>query len=96
MAKKRKVSSRPTAEGPPAGWNEQGGKLGAINSYEDVADSEDEFHINRDKIMLEDEPDAKRRRKWQEEGMIVPILFVIKHQLTSVQTRYLNHPTRRY
>jgi hypothetical protein len=68
MVKKRKISSRPVTEDSVAGWNDRGGKLAAINSYEDVADSEDEFHINRDKIMLDDGPDAKRRRKWQEEG----------------------------
>jgi U3 small nucleolar RNA-associated protein 3 len=68
MVKKRKISSRPVTEDSVAGWNDRGGKLAAINSYEDVADAEDEFHINRDKIMLDDGPDAKRRRKWQEEG----------------------------
>ena len=40
----------------------------AVNSYEDVADSEDEFHINRDKILLDEGPAAKRLRKYQEEG----------------------------
>lgn len=40
----------------------------AYTTYEDLADSEDEFHINRDKVMLDDEPDVKRRKKWQEEG----------------------------
>ncbi|KIN06294.1 hypothetical protein OIDMADRAFT_141894 [Oidiodendron maius Zn] len=71
MAKKRKVSSHPVAGSPPAGWNDEGGRLGAINSYEDIADSEDEFHINRDTVMLDDEPDAKRRRKWQEEDALL-------------------------
>ena len=47
----------------------QDGKLGPIRTYEDVADSEDEFHINRDKILLDDGPDAKRRKRWEEEGM---------------------------
>lgn len=39
-----------------------------INTYEDVADSEDEFFINRDKILLEEGPVQKRRRKLEEEG----------------------------
>ena len=39
-----------------------------VNSYEDVAGSDDEFHINRDKILLDEGPEAKRRRKWQENG----------------------------
>jgi U3 small nucleolar RNA-associated protein 3 len=75
MAKKRKASGRPAVEDSLAGWNERGGKLGPINTFEDVADSEDEFHINRDKILFEDGPDAKRRRKWQEEGTSAPIPF---------------------
>jgi U3 small nucleolar RNA-associated protein 3 len=69
MAKKRKVSAPAAGRDSSTGWNDQGGKLHAISSYEDVADSEDEFHISRDKILLDDGPDAKRRRKWQEEGM---------------------------
>jgi len=42
--------------------------MGPITTYEDIADSEDEFHINRDKVLLDEGPEAKRRRKWQEEG----------------------------
>ncbi|CAN9407382.1 unnamed protein product [Alternaria alternata] len=38
-----------------------------INTFEDVADSEDEFHMNRDKILLDEGPAAKRMRKYQEE-----------------------------
>jgi len=41
----------------------------ALNTYEDVADSEDEFHLNRDKILLDEGPAAKKLRKWREEGM---------------------------
>ena len=62
MAKKRKASAK-LAQSPANGSS----KL-AVNTYEDVADSEDEFHINRDKVMLDDGPEAKRRRKWQEDG----------------------------
>lgn len=40
-----------------------------VNTYEDVADSEDEFHINRDKILLEEGPAQKRQRRTREEGM---------------------------
>jgi U3 small nucleolar RNA-associated protein 3 len=81
MAKKRKASARAEVENATEGWNEQGGKMGPINSYEDVADSEDEFHMNRDKIMLDEGPDAKRRRKWQEEGIYYSE-FVWEHSLT--------------
>jgi U3 small nucleolar RNA-associated protein 3 len=72
MAKKRKASGRTSVADPTDGWNEGGGKLGPINTYEDVAESEDEFHMNRDKVMLDDGPDAKRRRKWEEEGTSHP------------------------
>jgi U3 small nucleolar RNA-associated protein 3 len=69
MARKRKASSQRL--GGPKSSNPENGKLGPIRSYEDVADSEDEFHINRDKVLLKDEPEAKRRRKWEEEGSLV-------------------------
>ena len=68
MAKKRKVSGRSAVADEAKGFESKGGKIGPITTYEDVADSEDEFHINRDKVMLDDGPDAKRRKKWQDEG----------------------------
>jgi U3 small nucleolar RNA-associated protein 3 len=61
-AKKRKASS----DGPPR--KPASSKL-TVNSYEDVADSEDEFLINRDKVALDEGRDAKRRRKMREDGM---------------------------
>jgi U3 small nucleolar RNA-associated protein 3 len=67
MAKKRKASGR-AEQSENNGFEDKGGKMGRITTYEDVADSEDEFHINRDKVLLDDGPDAKRRKKWQEEG----------------------------
>lgn len=69
MAKKRKVSGRAAPSNEENGYEAKGGLMGPISTYEDVADSEDEFHINRDKVMLDEGPDAKRRRKWQEDGM---------------------------
>jgi U3 small nucleolar RNA-associated protein 3 len=65
MGKKRKAGGR--AYGEPKAPKEEDSKL-AINTWEDVADSEDEFHINRDKILLDEGPAAKKLRKWQEEG----------------------------
>ncbi|KAL8729885.1 MAG: hypothetical protein Q9166_004442 [cf. Caloplaca sp. 2 TL-2023] len=38
-----------------------------INTYEDVADSEDEFFINRDRILLDEGPVQKKRKKIEEE-----------------------------
>jgi hypothetical protein len=65
MAKKRKASGR--AYGDPKAPKNDDSKL-AINSWEDVADSEDEFLLNREKVMLDEGPAAKRLRKYQEEG----------------------------
>ncbi|KAK7511399.1 Sas10 C-terminal domain-containing protein [Phyllosticta citriasiana] len=68
MAKKRKASGQ--AYGPPKAPKDEKTKLN-INTFEDVADSEDEFHINRDKILLDEGPEAKRRRKWQEQDQFL-------------------------
>ena len=67
MGKKRKASGRPFGRDEPRELNEADSKL-RINTYEDVPDSEDEFHINRDKILLEEGPAQKRQRKIREEG----------------------------
>jgi len=67
MGKKRKVGGRPFGHDEPRKALENDSKL-RINTYEDVADSEDEFHINRDKILLDEEPAQKRQRRIQEEG----------------------------
>lgn len=69
MGKKRKASGRPFGNDESRRESKEDSKL-RINTYEDVADSEDEFHINRDKILLEEGPAKKRLRKAQEEGMI--------------------------
>jgi hypothetical protein len=65
MAKKRKAGGG--ASRAPKAPKEEDSRM-AINTYEDVADSEDEFHMNRDKILLDEGPAAKRLRKYQEEG----------------------------
>lgn len=67
MGKKRKAGGRPFGRDEPRELNDSGSKL-KINTYEDVADSEDEFHINRDKILLEEGPAQKRQRKIEEDG----------------------------
>ena len=73
MGKKRKASGRPFGNNRPQELNDADSKL-RINTYEDVADSEDEFHINRDKILLEEGPAQKRQRKLQEEGRVLEII----------------------
>lgn len=73
MAKKRKApSGGASRENVPDDSNKRT-KM-RIKTYEDVAGSDDEFHINRDKIMLDDGPEAKRRRKVQEDGELLRIL----------------------
>lgn len=67
MGKKRKTPAGGAAPEKRNGFDAKS-KMRAYTSYEDLADSEDEFHINRDKVMLEDGPDVKRRKKWQAEG----------------------------
>lgn len=67
MGKKRKASGQPFGCNRPQDLNDADSNL-RINTYEDVADSEDEFHINRDKILLEEGPAQKRQRKIQEAG----------------------------
>ncbi|KAK1502242.1 Sas10 domain-containing protein [Colletotrichum tamarilloi] len=66
MAKKRKASGQNERTGPKD-FDPADARLGPITSYEDVADSEDEYFLNRDKIMFDEGPKSKRRRKADEE-----------------------------
>ncbi|KAL9576024.1 MAG: hypothetical protein Q9212_007457, partial [Teloschistes hypoglaucus] len=65
MAKKRKAGSRPDGQSRNRPLEEDSKRT--IRTYEDVADSEDEFFINRDKILLDEGPAQKKRRKVEEE-----------------------------
>lgn len=75
MAKKRKAGGR--AYGDPKAAKKDDSKL-AINSWEDVADSEDEFLLNREKVLLDEGPAAKRMRKYQEEGLYSSV-YILDH-----------------
>ncbi|WPG99213.1 Hypothetical protein R9X50_00202400 [Acrodontium crateriforme] len=66
MAKKRKAPAR-AAEGPTEPSYDASDSRKRIRTYEDVADSEDEFHDARDEVILDEAPEQKRRRKVQEE-----------------------------
>ncbi|KAF2172939.1 hypothetical protein M409DRAFT_16890 [Zasmidium cellare ATCC 36951] len=66
MAKKREASGRSQESNGPAELDPRDSRK-RINTYEDVADSDDEFHLNQDEIRLGEEPEAKRRRKWAEQ-----------------------------
>lgn len=68
MGKKRKASDRALDPERSEVTVEEDPKL-TIKTWEDVADSEDEFHINRDRILLEEGSEQKRQRRLQEEGV---------------------------
>ncbi|KAI9709013.1 MAG: hypothetical protein M1812_007826 [Candelaria pacifica] len=70
MGKKRKVSGRPYGHNEHKEFKIADSKV-KVNTYEDVADSEDEFHIQRDKVLLEDNREERRRRKWQAEDQLL-------------------------
>lgn len=68
MGRKRKAGGRSSAHGEPADITQEKALL-RINTYKDVADSEDEFFDNQDKILLAEGPALKRQRKAQEDGI---------------------------
>ncbi|MCJ1287855.1 hypothetical protein MMC26_007207 [Xylographa opegraphella] len=70
MGKKRKSGGKSSGDTLHPDFKSSDAKLG-INTYEDVADSEDEFHINRDKILLEEGPAQKKQRRYQEEDALL-------------------------
>jgi len=70
MGKKRPASSLTAEEPANIGFDTSGTKLN-IRGYEDVADSEDEFLLQRDKILLDERPEVKRRRKIREEEALL-------------------------
>ena len=84
MGKKRKASGQPFGHNKPQELYYADSKL-RINKYEDVADSEDEFHINRDKILLEEGPAQKRQRRIQEDGNLEIISFIASYTNPGVE-----------
>ncbi|KAL8334707.1 hypothetical protein RB598_009114 [Gaeumannomyces tritici] len=68
MGKKRKASRQPVAPSGPRDVDPADARL-LVNSYEDIADSEEEYFMNKDKILLEDGPSAKRRKADKEDDM---------------------------
>ena len=69
MAKKRKAGGRSFGN-DEIRYEKYGDSKLRVNTYEDVADSEDEFHINRDKVLLDETPTQKRLRRAQEQGLL--------------------------
>ncbi|KAK7213681.1 hypothetical protein V2G26_020859 [Clonostachys chloroleuca] len=64
MGKKRKAPRSGDQPKGPREVDDADARLGPITTYEDVANSEDEFFLARDDLMLDDdEPGSKRRRR---------------------------------
>lgn len=66
MGKKRK-SGAGRGDAPSGPNMDVGDSRKRIRDFEDVAGSDDEFHSNRDRALLDEEPQSKRRRKQQEQ-----------------------------
>ena len=70
MGKKRKAGGRHSQAKDSARGEPQGSKSKLrVDTYEDVADSEDEFDIDQDKLLLEEGPVQKRQRRARENGI---------------------------
>ena len=69
MGKKRKANGQTMSDSVSQKPASSDSKL-LVDTFENVADSEDEFHINRDKVLLEEGPLQKRQRRAREEGEI--------------------------
>lgn len=67
MGNKRKIGGKPRGRDDLGEGDNNDAKL-HMKTFEDVADSEDEFHVNRDKILLDEGPAQKKQRRVQEEG----------------------------
>ncbi|XXG96513.1 3-dehydrosphinganine reductase [Hypoxylon texense] len=67
MAKKRKAASGPSEPKGPRDYNPSDARLGPINSYEDIADSEEEYFLNKDQILFENGPKSKKQKRQEEE-----------------------------
>ena len=83
MTKKRKAGGRPFGENEIRHERDGDSKL-RVNTYEDVADSDDEFHINRDKVLLEESPTQKRLRRAHEQGWFLHLHQEHPPQITCV------------
>ncbi|CAK7243690.1 MAG: something about silencing protein 10 [Sporothrix thermara] len=67
MAKKRKASRVPEAPSGPRDYDANDARLGPITTYEDIADEQEQYFLDQDKIMLDAEQGTKRQRREQQE-----------------------------
>lgn len=75
MGKKRKAGGRPAAN---KAFKPETHKYDIEERFDDSAD---EFQTGRDQILLDEAPDAKRRRKLAEEGVSRTVLH---HEISVV------------
>ncbi|KAK4635338.1 hypothetical protein CLAFUW4_01212 [Fulvia fulva] len=66
MAKKRKAAAQAEVSADPIELDPRESRK-KIRTYEDVADSDDEFHLNQDEIRLGEGPEVKRKRRQAEQ-----------------------------
>ncbi|CAK7269233.1 something about silencing protein 10 [Sporothrix epigloea] len=67
MAKKRKASRVSEAPSGPRDYDANDARLGPITTYEDVADEQEQYFLDQDKILLDAEQGTKRQRREQRE-----------------------------
>jgi len=75
MAKKRKAAGRSLKQASAVEDGGIGTSHFAANTT--FTDSEDEFEAGRDRILLDETPEAKRRRKSEEKGLYSSFCNVI-------------------
>ncbi|CAK7220880.1 something about silencing protein 10 [Sporothrix curviconia] len=73
MAKKRKASRVPEAPSGPRDYDANDAQLGPITTYEDVADEQEQYFLDQDKIMLNAEQGTKRQRREQNEAELLEL-----------------------
>lgn len=67
MAKRKRGGPQKAPE-RPSEYEDRTAARFKHDTYEGVANSEDEFHMHRDKIMIEDQPESKKAKQRREEG----------------------------
>ncbi|KAI1384723.1 Sas10 C-terminal domain-containing protein [Hypoxylon trugodes] len=67
MAKKRKASNAPSGPKGPREYDPSDARLGPITTFEDVADSEEEYFMNQDEILFDNGPKSKKQKRKEEE-----------------------------
>jgi len=95
MAKRKRGGAQVQGQQRRASFDESQKVKLNITSYEDVAGSDDEFHLNREKILLDDGPDAKRRRRLEEQGMFILLNGESRLLLMTAQPTSLRHQTKK-